>query len=111
MSKKDDNTSKKIYSSNIIKFFIITIISIVLLLIGSKLEDIEKVFNEKTIEIVDVGELPKEFSLSNDSNLQIIFFNVGQGDCILISDNVENMLIDSGNNEDGKYLVEYLKQE
>ncbi len=43
------------------------------------------------------------------SNLKIYFFNVGQADSILITNNNHNMLIDAGNNEDGPLLVSYIK--
>lgn len=43
------------------------------------------------------------------SNLQIYYFDVGQADSILVSNNQEYMLIDAGNNQDGKLICEYLK--
>jgi len=46
----------------------------------------------------------------NNNNLEIYFFDVGEGDSILIRKNNKNVLIDGGNNKDGKYLVEYLKE-
>jgi len=65
--------------------------------------DIEK------IVIGEIGELPKDFSLEVDSNLQFMFFDVGQADCTLITDNGEVLLIDSGDRFDGKLLVEYMR--
>ena len=59
---------------------------------------------------IDVGELPQNFIIADETDLQIIFFNVGDADCILLKDNRDIMLIDSGENSDGKYIVEYLKQ-
>lgn len=56
-----------------------------------------------------VGELPTE-EIINSQELQIYFFNVGQADCILVRNNGKNMLIDSGDNEDGPLLVKYLKK-
>ena len=46
----------------------------------------------------------------NPNNLVIHFVDVGLGDCILIGQNNEYVLIDAGNNEDGQLLVEYLKE-
>lgn len=43
------------------------------------------------------------------TNLTVDFIDVGQADSILIMNNNEAMLIDAGNNEDGEYIVEYLK--
>lgn len=54
--------------------------------------------------------LPKqEQPISND--LEIYFFDVGQAECILITNKGHNMLIDAGNNVDGPLLVKYLKNE
>lgn len=43
------------------------------------------------------------------SDLQIYYFDVGQADSTLILNNNTSMLIDAGNNEDGKLLVDYIK--
>lgn len=45
-----------------------------------------------------------------DSNkLNIFYFKVGQADCTLITINNRNMLIDAGQDSDGEYIVEFLK--
>lgn len=44
------------------------------------------------------------------SDLVISYLDVGQADSILIENNGEVMLIDAGNNEDGKLLVKYFEQ-
>lgn len=43
-------------------------------------------------------------------NLNIYYFNVGQADCILLENNGLYMLIDAGNNSDGKNIVNYMKK-
>lgn len=43
------------------------------------------------------------------SDLKVYFFDVGQADSILITNNGHNLLIDAGNNEDGEHLVDYIK--
>lgn len=45
------------------------------------------------------------------SGLNIYYFDVGQADSILIQNDNTNMLIDAGNNADGKLLVDYIKNE
>lgn len=45
-----------------------------------------------------------------NTNLVISYLDVGQADSILIENNKETMLIDAGNNEDGKLLVKYFKE-
>ena len=48
---------------------------------------------------------------SSSSSLEIYFFDVGQADSILIRNNNQNMLIDAGNNADGKLIANYLKSD
>lgn len=50
-----------------------------------------------------------ENTIDNSNELLVYFIDVGQADAIYIKDNDENMLIDVGNNADGKLLVNYLK--
>lgn len=45
-----------------------------------------------------------------DRDLRVYFFDVGQADSMLIVNNGESMLIDAGNNEDGKLVVDNLKK-
>ena len=45
----------------------------------------------------------------NQDELNIFYLNVGQGDSTLITINGCNMLIDSGNDQDGYYIVQFLK--
>ena len=45
----------------------------------------------------------------NRENLNIFYLNVGQADSTFITINGCNMLIDSGNEQDGYYIVEFLK--
>lgn len=45
----------------------------------------------------------------NKEELNIFYLDVGQGDSTLITINGCNMLIDSGNNQDGYYIVQFLK--
>ena len=63
---------------------------------------------EKTTNEVEYRQ-EKEV-VSNPNNLIIHYVDVGQGDCILIGQNNEYVLIDAGNNEDGELLVDYFKQ-
>lgn len=45
------------------------------------------------------------------SKLKVHFIDVGQADSILIQDGSVNMLIDAGNNEDEKTIIDYLKKQ
>ena len=60
-------------------------------------------YNPKTDKPEEKKENP------NNNYLEVQFIDVGQADCILIMDNGHNMLIDAGNNKDGKLLVDYFK--
>ncbi len=46
-----------------------------------------------------------------NSQLNILVFNVGQAESILITNNNTNMLIDCGNSSDGKYISKFLKRQ
>ncbi len=47
----------------------------------------------------------------DNSKLNIFFFNVGQAESILITNNNKNMLIDCGNGSDGKHISKFLKEQ
>lgn len=49
--------------------------------------------------------------LSNSSNMQVHYIDVGQADSILINSNGHFMLIDAGNNDDDKLVVSYLQSQ
>lgn len=89
----------KILKSTTHRYIILGIIVILFLLAGCSL----------TIE-TQAGP-----PISEESFLKVHFIDVGQGDATLIQqinqDNTYNMLIDAGNNGDGGYLVEYLKDQ
>lgn len=48
--------------------------------------------------------------LKVDGKLKVYYFDVGQADAIVIENNGNYMLIDAGNNADGKNLVDYFKR-
>ncbi len=55
------------------------------------------------------SDITEEQVVSED--LKIYFFDVGQAESILITNNGHNMIIDAGNNVDGSKLVKYIKDE
>jgi competence protein ComEC len=83
------------------KSIIIGIILVILLIIALPL-----IINSNS----PVGEIPKDFVISDESDLQILYFNVGNADSILIKDDMDIMLIDAGNEPDGVYLSQYIKE-
>ena len=76
----------------------------------------KKIQNIATTIIIIIGLVVTLYYVSKEvkrentvANLEVQFIDVGQADCILIRNNGHNMLIDAGNNKDGKLLVKYLK--
>ena len=69
----------------------------------------ETSYNEVQITLSQSIENAKEVNLDNDK-LNIIFFYVGQADSTLIKLNNDVMLIDAGNNADGKNVVGFLQE-
>jgi len=85
---------------------IVGILIILYLIFGTNLlSDLKK--NAAQVSNIN-NKLTKNVSVK-DGNLKIYFIDVGQADSILITNNNHNMLIDAGNNGDGKKLVNYFK--
>lgn len=68
--------------------------------------------NRKKVEHVKpVIETKKDaIKLKVEGNLNVYYFDVGQADSIVLENNGYYMLIDAGNNADGKNLVDYFKR-
>lgn len=90
---------------------IILILSLLIVLAYTKKEVIDK--TETTNKVIEKGNENNKIELQENIKdlLEIYFFDVGQADSILIKEKENNILIDAGNNEDGKNLTEYLKNE
>ncbi len=63
---------------------------------------------DENIQMRKENDTKQVINLSENSKLKIYFIDVGQADCILIDNNQEYALIDAGNNNDGKKIVEFL---
>ena len=70
-------------------------------------------YTKDNFESYSKKDNPQTQEIQNEvsTNLSIYYFDVGQADSILITNNDNSMLIDAGNNEDGKLLVSYIKDE
>lgn len=70
-------------------------------------------FNDETPSVSNANPSPINENINEDINeeLTIYYFDVGQADSILISNENTHMLIDAGNDEDGKHLVDYIQNE
>ena len=126
--KKGNNKQEKVQEGKLTKYqkkwLIYGVLIIVLLIISAivnddsfslnslsneiaKLENV--VYNSVTIEETN-GKLENVEKPTLEKNrLNVLYLYVGQADCTLVNLNDYYMLIDAGNNEDGKNIVAYLK--
>ena len=74
----------------------------------AKLEN--SVYNQVTIEETEGKLVNVEIPTFEKNRLNVLYLYVGQADCTLVNFNDHYMLIDAGNNEDGKNIVSYLKK-
>lgn len=70
----------------------------------------EKIIN-KDENTSTTTNMVKNENLKLNGNLKVHFIDVGQADCILIEQDSKYMLIDAGNNGDGKLVKNYLLKE
>ena len=85
---------------------IIYLISIIIISILSYLGLIPE---ELQREKIDIAETITQNITIDEGKLNILFFDVGQADSSLIISDGKTMLIDSGNKDDGDYLVSQIK--
>ena len=91
---------------------IISVILFIVAIIAGYFGNIEQYFNikEKQVEKITAEESQNVVLETDNNNLQIHFFDVGQADSILLIHNGKTMLIDAGNNEDGELIVNNIKK-
>ena len=95
--RKKQNTKIKVIES------IVAIVVLALVGIFGTENEISNQFNNKE-------EKETVSQVSTNSNLEVYFIDVGQADSILVKNNDETMLIDAGNNGDGKDVVNFIKE-
>lgn len=85
---------------------IIGLICIVLLFLG-----IIEIDEDGNISFAESNKIETNISSTevNENDLYIYFLDVGQAESILVLNNNETMLIDAGNNEDGKLICEQIE--
>ena len=93
------------------KYIIIFIFIVVWSLSYAGMQEAKKknINNKKTDSPV-VNNLGDSVKVTPNGDLKVYFFNVGQADSILIENEGKFMLIDAGNNADGKKIVKHLKK-
>ena len=94
---------KKKSKSNIEVF--IGLISFIIILIVV-LMNVTNTQNKNTIKEVSISSTSQVLT----DKLNVYFIDVGQADSILVSNKNETMLIDAGNNENGKDVVNFIKE-
>lgn len=130
MGKRRSNrkTSRKVNKNTKILASIIGLIILVLLgVLGINNDSIEKLANEfginletenitNTVSNTTQNSTSQEEIQNNNSNtqvstdLQVYYIDVGQADSILVTNQEHSMLIDAGNNEDGKEVTNFIKE-
>ena len=106
--------SKKKLNKVLNKIIFVLIIFIFLAYGKQILLDKKPINIKEDINIKDKNNSDKDETKENNKDnkkLEIYFFDVGQADSILINEENSTVLIDAGNNKDGKNLVEYLKND
>ena len=89
---------------NIKKYLLFSMLLILIILLFNNTNNLNN--NTNNINYINNSS---ETSNIIDSNLKIYFLNVGQADSIFLQNKNKTMLIDAGNNADGKLIVDYLK--
>ena len=92
---------KKKVASQILIFAIFFIIIIIGLIIQSNIDNKDLHTGTNSSDYANLN--------INQEELNIFYLDVGQADSTFITMNGCNMLIDSGNNQDGYYIVQFLK--
>lgn len=101
-------------TSNIVKLVSVIILGFILVIASKQLaKNVNtsglKVEGLDNVEIKTGEECISKIS-SDDPNLRVYYFDVGQADSILVVNNGKTMLIDAGNNDDGDLVVNNLKK-
>lgn len=102
-------------NSNIVKLISVIILGFILIFASKEFasSNINKnVISVEGLENISIitGESCVTKIDENEKKLRVYFFDVGQADSILITENGKTMLIDAGNNDDGDMIVNNIKK-
>ena len=103
---------QKINQNKIILYILLTSIFLLFFTFYSEKYDLHLVdnSNKTNAELSETSLSTVSPIETNGDELIIYFFDVGQADSIFISTQGQNMLIDAGNNSDGKLISKYLSE-
>lgn len=112
--KKNSKKSKKTITEFVVFIIVICICGVCHSLGIIQLDDMDSFFylNVSNLENTNSSNKDRIEIETTDikaDKLQIYYIDVGQADSALLISNNETMLIDAGNNDDGKLLVEFIK--
>lgn len=98
-------TKSKGKYSPVLTVFLFACLAVYYVLTGGESDNIDITNNNyATSEVINTTSNTKV-----SSDLEIYYFDVGQADCIFVKNENECMLIDAGNNADGKLIVKELE--
>lgn len=108
--KKRRKQNKNLNSNQILLHILVVTILLIFFSFYSDKNDLHFSYYENETNTIssEVSKTPVSSIETNGSDLMIYFFDVGQADSILICNENQYMLIDAGNNSDGKLLSKYL---
>ena len=101
MKKKNKKLAKRIIE---------IVLSIILIVCAAYLAPTETPGSHDTTLPTSSGQIMETLPPIPNGELKVYVFDVGQADCILVESNNSYMMIDGGNNPDGKLVVNQLKE-
>ncbi len=112
--KKNSKKSKKTITEFVVFIIVVCICGVCNSLGIIQLDDMNSFFYSNVSNLENTNSINKdrieiETTDIKADKLQIYYIDVGQADSALLISNNEAMLIDAGNNDDGKLLVEFIK--
>lgn len=108
MSERKNTRKKNKKNQKMMISIVSAIILLLLILLGTNTNTINQFANLAGINIV-VENSAQEEKKPVEGNLSVYFIDVGQADSILVTNQGKSMLIDAGNNEDGREVVNFIK--
>lgn len=101
MKKKNKKLAKRIIE---------IVISVIVIVCAAYFAPAETFGNNETIPPASNQQTVENLPPIPNGELKVYVFDVGQADCILVESNESYMMIDAGNNPDGKLIVKQLNE-
>ncbi len=92
------------------KYLFIALFVVAWSLMYSELEKSKETDNDRNEQPKKFENITDSVKLKTNGNLNVYYLNVGQADAMLLENDGKYMLIDAGNNADGKNLVKYFNE-